>query len=124
MRRFSVLIILVMQEERDAFMNELANLHHQLKSLSGHKSLLNESSGGLADGFHEESMEELGDKISLSYKPLHDMMYECSKFAMNALEQWSQKEKTFREFHAMKGQEIEDLQAKVTELSISLLFLS
>ncbi|XP_057508982.1 trans-Golgi network-localized SYP41-interacting protein 1-like isoform X1 [Actinidia eriantha] len=101
------------KEERNAFMNELANLHHQLKSLSGHKSLLSENSGGLADGFHEESMEELGDNISLSDKPLHNIMHECSKFAMNALEQWSQKEETFREFHAMKGQEIEDLQAKV-----------
>ncbi|GFZ00025.1 TGN-related, localized SYP41 interacting protein [Actinidia rufa] len=101
------------KEERDAFMNELVNLHHQLKSLSGHKSLLSENSGGLADGFHEESVEELGDNMSLSDKPLHDIMHECSQFAMNALEQWSQKEETFREFHTMKGQEIEDLQAKV-----------
>ena len=108
-----------MQEERDALMKELANLHHQLKSLSGHKSLLNESSGGLADGFHEEAMEEVGDKILLLDKPLHDMMHECSKFAVNALEQWSQKEETFREFYVMKGQEIEDLHAKVTELSMS-----
>ncbi|XP_057485762.1 trans-Golgi network-localized SYP41-interacting protein 1-like [Actinidia eriantha] len=101
------------KEERDALMKELANLHHQLKSLSGHKSLLNESSGGLADGLHEEAMEEVGDKISLLDKPLHDMMRECSKFAVNALEQWSQKEETFREFYAMKGQEIDDLHAKV-----------
>ncbi|KAL6969338.1 hypothetical protein U1Q18_029054 [Sarracenia purpurea var. burkii] len=110
------------KEERDAFMKELANLHHQLKALNGQQSLLHENSYGSVDGFEKEEIGEVGERISLSDNLLHGMMIECSKFVMNARNIGLQKEESFRELQAMltmKSQEIEDLHSEVTELSIS-----
>ncbi|KAL7261253.1 hypothetical protein ACSBR1_006819 [Camellia fascicularis] len=110
------------KEERDAFMKELAKLCQQLKALNGQRSVLNENLGDLVNGLPEEEMGDVGQKISLSDNALHDMMNECSMFVRNALEVQLQTEGKFKELHAMlfmKDQEIEDLHAKVTELSIS-----
>ncbi|KAF7124218.1 hypothetical protein RHSIM_Rhsim12G0037200 [Rhododendron simsii] len=80
------------KEDRDALLKELANLQHQLKALTVEK------------------------KISLSDNPLHDMMNECSNLVQNALDVRLQKDEMIRELKtmlSMKGQEIEDLHAKV-----------
>lgn len=118
-----VLIALVMQEDRDALLKELANLRHQLKALTGQHSSVEENISGLVHGLHEEEVREVEKKISFSDNPFHDMMNECSNFVRNALDLQLQKEETIREIQAtlsMKDQEIKDLRAKVTELSIYL----
>ncbi|KAG5520725.1 hypothetical protein RHGRI_033338 [Rhododendron griersonianum] len=104
------------KEDRDALLKELANLQHQLKALTGQHSSLEENTSGLVDRVNEEEMGEVEKKISLSDNPLHDMMNECSNLVQNALDVWLQKDEMIRELKtmlSMKGQEIEDLHAKV-----------
>uniref|UniRef100_F6HG32 Uncharacterized protein n=1 Tax=Vitis vinifera TaxID=29760 RepID=F6HG32_VITVI len=85
------------EEEREMLGKELASLHHQLKALTVQLQLPGGNDGG-------------------------EMINECSMFVRGALEERLQTEGTIRELHAilvMKDQEIEDLNRKVNELSVS-----
>lgn len=99
-----------MQEEREAFAREVANLRHQLKALHG------ESGGELVDRFDKA---ESGDS---DHAQLSVLMNECLWMVRSAYEERLQADATIRELHSflvMKDQEIEDLNKKVTEFSVS-----
>ncbi|KAK3223539.1 hypothetical protein Dsin_010564 [Dipteronia sinensis] len=105
------------KEERETFSRELSNLRHQLKVLTDKELLQGEIDGGLVDRLGEQ---EIGD--SLVDSRLDDVMSECSQFLRSALEERLRSESAFRELNAVlhaKDQEIEDLNAKVSELSVS-----
>lgn len=78
-------------EERVLFTREVSGLHHQLKLLLG----------------KEDSL--VGDT------PLLEMVKDCTRFVKTVSEEWLQNEVKMRELHA----EIEDLNARVSELSVS-----
>ncbi|XP_057949438.1 trans-Golgi network-localized SYP41-interacting protein 1 [Malania oleifera] len=110
------------EKEREVFMKEVAKLHLQLKALTDHHSLLVESDGRLVDQLQKAEVGDSGEMTWISDKPLDGMIDECSEFLRSALSERSQTDGTIRELHAilfMKNQEIEDLSAKVTELSVS-----
>ncbi|KAK9276127.1 hypothetical protein L1049_005658 [Liquidambar formosana] len=109
------------KEERANFAKELANLRLQLKALTD-QPLPGENDGGLLDRLHKAEMGDEEEKIEVDETPLHAMINECSESLKSALEERLQNEGTLRELHAilyMKDQEIEDLNAKVTELSVA-----
>jgi chromosome segregation ATPase len=80
-----------LQEERELFAREVAGLHHQLKLLLGEED-------GLVGG-----------------TPLLEMVKDCSQFVRTASEERLRYEVKMRELHA----EIEGLNARVSELSMS-----
>ncbi|KAK4842533.1 hypothetical protein QYF36_023243 [Acer negundo] len=105
------------KEERKTFARELANLRHQLKVLTDKELLQGEIDGGLFDRLGEQ---EIGDSVVDAR--LDDLVSECSQFLRSALEERLRSESAFRELNAVlhsKDQEIEDLNAKVSELSVS-----
>lgn len=106
-----------MQEERKILVEELANLRHQLKVLTGKELLPGENDGGF-----EQAVGESEEKTQLVDAPLHELMSECSEFLRSALELRTQNENKILELNAVihtKDQEIQDLNEKVTELSVS-----
>ena len=94
------------QDEREAFAREVAELRHGLKALINHQQpLLGENESGENDN-----------------SPLLEMIKECSLFVKLASEERLQAEATMREIHGvvlMNEQEIGDLNARVSELSVS-----
>ncbi|KAF8408364.1 hypothetical protein HHK36_007513 [Tetracentron sinense] len=113
------------KEEREMFTRELANLHNQLEVLTNQQSLPYDNNNGLVDRLHRTEIGDVEDRTQASDTPLKEMISECSKFVLHlkgTLDEQLQTEGTMRELHAvlyMKDQEIEDLHAKVTELSVS-----
>ncbi|KAL5760021.1 hypothetical protein ACOSQ2_018859 [Xanthoceras sorbifolium] len=105
------------KEDRETFARELANLRHQLKVLADKELLQGEIDGGLVDRLIKQ---ETGDGVVDAR--LHDLMSECSQLLRSALEERLQSETAVRELNVVlhaKDQEIEDLNAKVSELSVS-----
>ncbi|KAK2636658.1 hypothetical protein Ddye_031450 [Dipteronia dyeriana] len=105
------------KEERETFSRELVKLRHQLMVLTDKELLQGQIDGGLVDRLGEQ---EIGD--SMVDAGLDDLMSECSQFLRSALEERLRSESAFRELNAVlhsKDQEIEDLNAKVSELSVS-----
>lgn len=104
---------------------ELANLHHELQMLSNQLSLQTENRDELIDHLRHTEKEEGGENTLVSDMPLHAVLDDCSKFTLclkSGLDEQLQSEGTVRELHAIlftKDQEIEDLNARVSELSIS-----
>ncbi|XP_050276389.1 trans-Golgi network-localized SYP41-interacting protein 1 [Quercus robur] len=94
------------KDEREAFAREVAELRHGLKALINHQQpLLGENESGENDN-----------------SPLLEMIKECSLFVKLASEDRLQAEATMREIHGvvlMNEQEIGDLNARVSELSVS-----
>ncbi|KAI3817495.1 hypothetical protein L1987_11287 [Smallanthus sonchifolius] len=106
------------EEERRMLINEVSDLHHQLKALSKPQPLIDENDYG--DSRHlTPGTEEGGEKSIL---PLREMVNECSKFIELSLNERLQSEGTIRELNAtlhVKDKEIEDLMTRVNEQSIS-----
>ncbi|KAL0004423.1 hypothetical protein SO802_011984 [Lithocarpus litseifolius] len=94
------------KDEREAFAREVAELRHGLKALINHQQpLLGENESGENDS-----------------SPLLEMIKECSLFVKLASEERLQAEVTMREIRGVvltKEQEIGDLNARVSELSVS-----
>lgn len=110
------------EEEREMLGKELASLHHQLKALTVQLQLPGGNDGGLVDFLHTSERGGIEDNKPVFDTPLSEMINECSMFVRGALEEQLQTEGTIRELHAilvMKDQEIEDLNRKVNELSVS-----
>ncbi|KAJ0095780.1 hypothetical protein Patl1_16827 [Pistacia atlantica] len=106
------------KEERKTLVKELANLRHQLKVLTGKELLPGDSD----DGGFEQGVGESEKKTQVVDAPLHELMSECSEFLRSALNLRTQSENAIQELNAvlhMKDQEIQDLNSKVTELSVS-----
>ncbi|KAK3040771.1 hypothetical protein RJ639_029115, partial [Escallonia herrerae] len=111
------------EEERRLLARELASLRLQLKSLNGQQALLYEKDGGLVNHLANSDIGEgETNTLLLSTAQLHDMINECSKFIKDAVDEKIRTEGTIRELHAfiyMKDQEIGELSARITELSVS-----
>lgn len=108
-------VLLCLQEERENFARELANLRHQLKVLTN-------KDGELAEGFSEKEFGESDGKRQVGDAPLHELLSECSQFLRSALEERSKNESAIREINAVlykKDREIEHLNAKVAEILVS-----
>lgn len=106
-------MIYLMQNERETFVKELAELHNQLKDLSNQQLKLDEND-------HQVELIDREDEIQMSNITLHTMMNKCSDLLRKTLDERIQTEGTIRELHAtlyMKDQEIQDLNAKLTEIS-------
>lgn len=91
-------------------------------ALTQPKSLLSENDVGLVDHIHNSESGEHEKKSLESDIPLDEMANECSKLIKHALDEWSQTAGTISELQAtlsVKDQEIEDLNARVSELSVS-----
>ena len=101
-------IVTVMQEEREMLEKELARLHQQLRALTVQPPLPN--------------VNDSEDNKLVFGTPLDEMINECSMYVRGALEERLQTEGTIRELQAIvaiKDLEIEDLNRKVNELSVS-----
>lgn len=101
------------KSEREAFVKELAELHNQLKDLSNQQLMLDEND-------HQVELIDREDEIHMSNITLQMMMNKCSDLLRKTLDERNQTEGTIRELHAtlyMKDQEIQDLNAKLTEIS-------
>ncbi|XP_058102110.1 trans-Golgi network-localized SYP41-interacting protein 1 isoform X2 [Magnolia sinica] len=113
------------KEEREMFAREICNFHHQLQVLSDQYSLLGESHDGLVDRLRRAEKESSEVRTVAIDMPLHVMVSECSEFTSLlkcALDEKLQSEGMMRELDAVlftKDQEIEELNAKVMELSVS-----
>ena len=91
-------------------------------ALTQPKSLLSENDVGLVDHIHHSESGEDEKKSLESDIPLDEMANECSKLIKHALDERSQTAGTISELQAtlsVKDQEIEDLNARVSELSLS-----
>lgn len=110
--------------EREVLSRELIDLYHQLHILSN-QQLCKESSDRTISCVHCAEKGESGDNTLVSITPLHAIVDGCSKcilFLKNALEEQLESEGTMRELHASlfkKDQEIEDLNAEVSEISLT-----
>ncbi|ERN13755.1 coiled-coil domain-containing protein 18 isoform X1 [Amborella trichopoda] len=112
-----------LEEERAAFAREFIDLHHQLRILTEQQLLSTESGDALVDRLRLAE-ENVCDSMDMALDvPLHEMLNDCSKFAIqlhDALGERIHAEGTMRELHAVlftKDQEIEELNARITELS-------
>lgn len=95
----------VVQEDREGFARGVAQLRHQLKGLTNQQPL------------HGESDGEDFDHAQLSV-----LMNECLWMVKSAYEERLQADASIRELHSvllMKDQEIDDLNRKFTEFSVS-----
>ncbi|KAJ4960888.1 hypothetical protein NE237_020798 [Protea cynaroides] len=113
------------KEEPELFTRELANLHHQLEGLTNQRPLLDDNN--YYDGSVPRADTEASEDMpQVSNSPLQITVGDCSKFILllkGALDGRLQTEGTMRELQALlfkKDQEIEDLNATNTELSLSL----
>ncbi|KAF6165405.1 hypothetical protein GIB67_018849 [Kingdonia uniflora] len=115
----------VHKDEREMFMSELADLYHQLELMNNQHSFGLENNYGLAYPLTMAETEDWKDKTEVSPTTLQLMIRDCSKFAMllnKNLGEKLQSEGTIRELHAIlftKDQDVEELGAKVSELSIT-----
>ncbi|XP_042504098.1 putative leucine-rich repeat-containing protein DDB_G0290503 isoform X2 [Macadamia integrifolia] len=106
------------KDERELFTRELANIHHQLEGLTCQHPLLDDN--------NRADMGDSEDMPQVSNSPLQLIVGDCSKFILflkGALDERLRTEGTMRELQAIlfkKDQEIEDLNATSTELSVSL----
>ncbi|XP_023733663.1 trans-Golgi network-localized SYP41-interacting protein 1 [Lactuca sativa] len=105
------------QEERQQLMTELTNLRHKLKILIKKHPLIDGKDGALFT-YELAAAAAVGDDKSLW--PLHEMIFDCSRFIELALGEQSQTEHTVRELYATidtKDKEINDLNVKIFEYS-------
>ncbi|KAI3501832.1 hypothetical protein L1887_29858 [Cichorium endivia] len=103
------------QEERQQLMTELTNLRHQLKLLIKKHPLIDGKDSALFT-YELAKATVVGDDKSLW--PLHEMIFDCSRFLELALSEQSQTEHTVRELYTTldtKDKQINDLNVKVTE---------
>ncbi|XXG45164.1 hypothetical protein AAC387_Pa02g0323 [Persea americana] len=111
--------------EREVLARGLANLHHELQMLSNQRSLQTENREELIDHLRRTEKGDSWGKTLVSDMPLGAVIDDCSKFTSSlksVLDEQLQSEGTVRELHAIlftKDQEIEDLSARVSELSVS-----
>ncbi|KAI4343352.1 hypothetical protein L6164_010713 [Bauhinia variegata] len=102
------------QEERETLAQALLNLHYQLKALTGQQSVPYE-----AEVVVRNKEAQMADKPDI---PLEEIINECLELASTSSEERSKTEATMRNFQSLlytKDKEIEDLNTKITELSIS-----
>ncbi|XP_021893852.1 uncharacterized protein LOC110811610 [Carica papaya] len=95
------------QEDTEALAKEVVDLRHQIKTMTDERQLLT--------GKDEERTSVIG--VSL-----HDMISDCSKFLEIVKQEQLQSETMMRELQDVlcaKNGEIEDLNAKVTEFTLS-----
>ncbi|XP_009769668.1 trans-Golgi network-localized SYP41-interacting protein 1 [Nicotiana sylvestris] len=107
------------EEERAASMCELTRLNDQLKDLIGSRSLLNKDDSELVENLHQS---KAGVRDLASGASLHEVVTDVSKFLKEALDERVQTESRIRELNDiihMKNQEIDVLNSKVSELSMS-----
>ncbi|XP_077226817.1 TGN-related, localized SYP41 interacting protein isoform X3 [Tasmannia lanceolata] len=110
------------KEERDMFAKELTILHSHLQVLTTQQSLLVGDMNGLVDRLHRTEKEDGENRILAPDMRLDVMVNDCFKFTLHLKSASDEHLSTIRELHAVlftKDQEIEDLIAKVTQLSIS-----
>lgn len=84
--------------------------------------MLGENDGESGDVVSVKEEGENGGRSQVGDAPLHELMSECSQFLSSAWEERLKNESEIRELNAVlykKDQEIEDLNAKITELSVS-----
>ncbi|OVA17591.1 hypothetical protein BVC80_1837g425 [Macleaya cordata] len=110
--------------ERDTFARELATLHQQLEAMTSQHLSLTENGEGIVD-IHQAEKGDGTVKTHDSGTPLQVMISDCSKFTTcleSVLDEKLQSVGTMRQLQTalfQKDREIEDLSAKVTELSVS-----
>ncbi|XP_043723243.1 putative leucine-rich repeat-containing protein DDB_G0290503 isoform X2 [Telopea speciosissima] len=114
------------KEEQELFTRELANIHHQLEGLTCQHPLLDDNNKSFFGSFPRADTGDSVDMPQVSNSALQIMVGDCSKFILllkGALDERLLTEGTMRELKAVlfkKDQEIEDLSATSTELSVSL----
>ncbi|WOG88702.1 hypothetical protein DCAR_0207937 [Daucus carota subsp. sativus] len=107
------------EAERKSVMQGLANLHYQLSALSTQGSLVNENNGGFID--HYDSGIWVGEKSVVTDAQLQDMIYNCSKFVKDVLDERSQTQGTLSELYSIlhkKDYEIHELSARISGSSV------
>lgn len=105
------------QEERQQLVTELTNLRHQLKLLIKKHPLIDGKDSALFT-YELAKATVVGDDKSLW--PLHEMIFDCSRFLELALSEQSQTEHTVKELYTtldLKDKEINDLNVKIFEHS-------
>ncbi|PIA51460.1 hypothetical protein AQUCO_01100357v1 [Aquilegia coerulea] len=109
------------KEEREMVGRELGHLHRQLQTIANH----DDNDNGFVNRLREEEKEYDEGETFDSDASLQLMISDCSKSTavlQRALVEQSQSEGTIRELHAVifaKDQEIQNLSAKISELSVS-----
>ncbi|KAJ7945492.1 myosin-10 isoform X1 [Quillaja saponaria] len=115
-------IIREYQEERETLANGVLTLHSQLKALNRQQPLLGGNEGDLVDRIHKAKVRDREEDTQVADASLREIINECLQFIKTTSEEHLQTEATIRDLHStlvMKDQEIEDLNSKVTEFSIS-----
>ncbi|XP_038892630.1 putative leucine-rich repeat-containing protein DDB_G0290503 [Benincasa hispida] len=110
------------EEEREAFVQELLIICRQLKTATNQPSLLNITSSQLNESLHLHGTEHVEENTSGINTTLKDLVNECSQLVKRNLDERLQYEATIGELRnnlLMKDQEIEYLNAKVIEFSVS-----
>ncbi|KAK6922336.1 hypothetical protein RJ641_012843 [Dillenia turbinata] len=107
-------------EEESKLMRELAVLCRRLKFVTSRQPLLNNNRKEAGDDFYAEVQDREGE-VQISDGSLQQMMNESSKCIKSILDERLETEGAIRDLHAIlskKDHEIEDLHAKVSELSV------
>ncbi|XP_027099947.1 trans-Golgi network-localized SYP41-interacting protein 1-like [Coffea arabica] len=110
------------EEERENLKGELGYLHYQLKSLNDQNPFLEKVSVAHPDHHDRPGLGDRDEMSLASDASLHQIVTECSEFLNSAMGLYSQTENSIKELHAslqMKDSEIEDLNSKITEFTIS-----
>ncbi|XP_023542244.1 putative leucine-rich repeat-containing protein DDB_G0290503 isoform X1 [Cucurbita pepo subsp. pepo] len=110
------------EEEREAFVQELLSIRRQLKTATNQQSLFNITGSQLNESVHLYGIEQVEENTLVTNTTLKDLMNECSQLVNRTLDERLQYEATIGELHnslLMKDQEIEYLNAKVVEVSVT-----
>lgn len=115
-------LLLDLQEEREASVQELLRICRQLKTATNQQSLLNVTGSQLNGILHLDGIEHMDENTLVTNIALKDLVKECSQLVNRTLDERLQYEANIGELCinlSMKDQEIEYLNAKVVEFSVS-----
>lgn len=110
------------EEEREAFVQELLIICRQLKTATNQPSMLNITGSQLNESLHLRGIKHVEENTLGTNTTLKDLVNECSQLVNRTLDERLQYEATIGELRTnllMKDQEIEYLNAKVVEFSVS-----
>ncbi|KAI5679306.1 hypothetical protein M9H77_10256 [Catharanthus roseus] len=110
------------EEERVALKREVNYLHCQLKALNAQQSSTDKNDDGLIDNYYSLEASDNNEKNLTSLASLHEMINDCSKLLESTLDRHLQTKCSIKDLQTalqMKDLEIESLNSKIIECSVS-----
>ncbi|KAK1315483.1 hypothetical protein QJS10_CPA06g01308 [Acorus calamus] len=114
------------KEERETFSRDVSNLHHTIQSMIHRQPIIDDSNDELRQHLGTTGQEEVDtESLASCALPLHVMLNNCSDILSNFKAEMGNQlhsESTIKELHEVifaKDQELEDLNSRISEISVS-----